>query len=171
MDKRKVRYIYAYISLFVALVLQTTLIKKIAIFGISPTLILVFVICFSLINGSVPSAVFAGIAGLLLDVSGNRALGLNALMMLYLSLGISNLGRDFFQDSPRSAVILVFVGTLLYEIVYFVLNFLIFGSTYFWYALWRIILIESIYNAVVAIPVYFYCNRFLKLVASYSLLS
>ncbi|MBR2476506.1 MAG: rod shape-determining protein MreD [Clostridia bacterium] len=170
MNRRKGRYALAYFSLIVALVLQTTLVKEIAIFGISPMLVLVLVVCFSLMNDSIPSAIFAVIAGLLLDVAGNRAFGLNALMMMYLSLGVSTVGREFFQDTSRSAIILVFVGTLLYETVYFICNFLIFGSGHFWYMLWRVTLVEAVYNAILTILVYYYCNKFLKLVVSRSLL-
>ena len=170
MNRRKNRYVLSYISLFVALVLQTTLMKELRIFGISPMLVLVLVVCFSLMNDSIPSAIFAVIAGLLTDISGSGPLGLNALMMLYLSLGVSTVGREFFQDTPRSAIILAFVGTFMYETIYFICNFLIFGSGHFWYVLWRVTLIEAVYNAILAIPVYYYCNKFLKLVVGRSLL-
>ena len=170
MNRRKSHLVLAYFSLIVALILQTTLVKEIAIFGVSPMLVMVLVVCFSLMNDSVPSAIFAVVAGLMLDVLGSRTLGLNALMMLYLSLGVSTVGREFFQDTLRSAIILVFVGTLLYETIYFILNFLVFGSGHFWYVLWRVTLVEAVYNAVLAILVYYYCNKFMKLVVSHSLL-
>lgn len=170
MNRRKGRLILAYFSLVVALILQTTLVKEIAVFGISPALVLVLVVCFSLMNDSIPSAIFAVVAGTLLDITGNSAFGLNALMMLYLSLGVSTVGREFFQDTPRSAIILVFVGTLLYETLYFILNFLIFGSAHFWFVLWRVTLVEAVYNGILAILVYYYCNKFLKLAVGRSLL-
>lgn len=170
MSKRKRRYILAYVSLFIALILQTTLIRDLEIFGVSPLLVLGMVICFSLINDCIPSAVFAVTAGLLLDISGSRVIGFNALLMMYLSIGVVFVGQEFFRETPRAAAMLVAVGTLIYELVYFIFNFVIFGNSHFIYMLGRVILVEAVYNAVLSIPVYFYVNKFLKIRSGHSLL-
>lgn len=170
MSKRKRRYVLAYVSLFIALILQTTLIRELEFFGVAPLLILVMVICFSLTNECIPSAVFAVTAGLLLDISGSRVIGFNALLMLYLSIGVALAGQEFFRETPRAAAMLVAVGTILYELVYFIFNFVIFGDAHFIYMLGRVIAIEAVYNAIVAVPVYFYVNKFLKIRSGHSLL-
>lgn len=170
MNKRKKRYILSYVLLFVALILQTTLIGELTIFGIAPSLILVLVVCFSLMNDCIPSAVFAVTAGLLLDISGGRIIGFNALLMMYLSIGVVFAGQEFFRETPRAAAMLVAISTFVYELIYFIFSFAIFGGAHFFYMIARIILIECVYNAIVAIPVYFFVNKFLRITSTHSLL-
>lgn len=170
MNKRKRRYVLSYVSLFVALILQTTLIGELTFFGVAPSLVMVMVVCFSLMNECLPSAVFATVAGLLLDISGGRIIGFNALLMLYLSLGVVFIGQEFFRETPRAAAMLVAVSTFIYELIYFIFSFAIFGSSHFFYMIARVILIEAVYNAIAAIPIYFYVNKFLKIRGGHSLL-
>lgn len=170
MSKRKRRYVLSYVSLFAALILQTTFICELDIFGVAPSLIMVMVICFSLMNDIIPSAVFAAVAGLLLDISGGRIIGFNTLLMIYLSIGVVMFGSEFFRDTPRAAAALVAMGTFAYELIYFTFSIAIFGGSHFFYMIVRVILLESVYNAILAIPVYFYVNRFLRIRSSHSLL-
>ena len=170
MSKKKRRYILSYVLLFAALILQTTLLSELTVFGIAPSLILVMVICFSLMNDCVPSAVFAVTAGLLLDISGGRITGFNALLMMYLSIGVVLLGQEFFRETPRAAAILVAISTFVYELIYFIFCFAIFGGAHFFYMIVRVILIECVYNAIITIPVYFFVNKFLRVRNIHSLL-
>lgn len=168
--KRKMRYALAYASLFVALILQTTVIGELAFFKVSPSPVPVIVICFALVNDYLPSAVFAVVGGLLLDVTGGRVIGFNALLMMYLSFGVVYMGQEFFRETPKSAVILTFFGTFVYELVFFIFSLVIFGSGHFFYMLGRVVLIECVYNAVIALPIYFYVSKFLRIRRSRSLL-
>ncbi|MBQ6999345.1 MAG: rod shape-determining protein MreD [Clostridia bacterium] len=170
MNKRKRHYMLSYVLLFVALILQTTLIGELTIFGIAPSLMLILVVCFSLMNDCIPSAVFAVVAGLLLDVSGGRIIGFNALLMMYLSIGVVFVGQEFFRETPRAAAMLVAISTFAYEMIYFIFSLAIFGGAHFFYMIVRVILIECVYNAVLAIPVYFLVNKFLRIRSTHSLL-
>lgn len=170
MSKRRRHYILSYVSLFIALILQTTLMRELDFFGISPSLILVMVICFSLMNDIIPSAIFAVVAGLLLDIYGGRIIGFNTLLMMYLSLGVVMFGREFFRETPRASSALVAIGTFVYELIYFTFSIAIFGGSHYFYMIVRVILIESVYNAAVAIPIYFYVSKFLKIRSGHSLL-
>lgn len=170
MNKRKRRYILSYALLFAALILQTTLLGELTFFGVAPSLMLVLVVCFSLMNDCIPSAVFAVVAGLLLDISGSRIIGFNALLMMYLSLGVVFFGQEFFRETPRAASMLVALSTFVYEMIYFIFSFAIFGGAHFFYMIARIILIECVYNALVAVPIYFLVNNFLRIRSTRSLL-
>ncbi len=168
-SKRKKRYVLSYVLLFVAFILQTTLVQKAAIFKVSPSLLLVLVVCFSLINEPIPSAVFAVVSGFLLDISAGRVLGFNALLMMYLALGIAYFGQDFFRETPRSAAFLVIVCTVVYETLFSVFNFAIFGEPSFWYVLMRVVVVEALYNGVVTLLLYAFCSKFMRIKSGRSL--
>lgn len=162
-SNRKKRYVISYVLLFVVFILQTTLVQKAAIFSVSPSLLLVLVICFSLINEPVPSATFAVVSGFLLDISFGRVLGFNALLMMYLALGISYVGQDFFRETSRSASFLVILCTIVYETFFSVFNFAIFGESSFWYVLVRVVTVEALYNSIVTFPIYAMCSKFTRI--------
>jgi len=70
----------------------------IGIFGTAPNLMLVFTIIYS-VNSSVLSSVVAGsIAGLLIDVSMNGIVGVNALLMMYTAVFTSYLSSKILYE-------------------------------------------------------------------------
>lgn len=170
MNKRRKKYILLYVSLLITFILQTTVAEKIAVFNVAPQLLLVFAICFSMANDVVPSMVFSAISGLLTDIAGGRVIGFNALLMMYLSMGIVYIGSEFFRDTPRAAVMLTALCTFLYELVFFIFTFAIFGNAYFFYIIYRVILAEVVYNSIIAVPVYLYVQKFLRIKSGNSLL-
>lgn len=169
MNTRNRKYVLLYLSLLVAFALQTTFVKEISLFGVSPSLILVFAICFSMVNDIFPSAIFSSVAGLLLDISSGRIIGFNAMLMLYLSLGIVYIGKEFFRETPRACVMLVALGTFIYELIFLIFSYTIFGSGHFFYMLYRVVFLEIIYNCVVSIPLYLYVQKFLKIRTGHTL--
>lgn len=170
MNKRRKKYVLLYVSLLITFILQTTVAEKIAVFNVAPQMLLVFAICFSMANDVVPSMVFSGIAGLLTDISGSGVVGFNTLLMLYLSLGIVYIGSEFFRDTPRAAIMLTALCTFLYELVFFIFTFAIFGDAHFFYMVYRVILPEIVYNSIVSIPIYLYVQKFLRIKSGNSLL-
>ena len=169
MNKRTKRYILSYVLLVAAYILQTTLIGRTAVFGVTPSLLLIMVVCFSLVNDYVPSCTFGVVTGFLLDISSGRVLGFNAILMMYLALGVVSAGQEFFRDTGRSAAFLVVICTIVYETVFSFFNFSIFGNGAFWYMLVRMILVEALYNGIVAIPVYLLFKNTLKIKTGHSL--
>ena len=169
MSTRTRRYIMSYLLLVVAYILQTTLIREMAIFKVAPSLILTSVICFSLVNEPVSAATYGAVAGILLDVSAGRTIGFNAILMLYLALALVVFGQEFFHDTVRSATFLVILATILYEVVFAFFNFAIFGNSSFWYMIARVVLIEAVYNGVFAPLIYLFFRKFLKIRTGHSL--
>lgn len=169
MSTRTRRYIMSYLLLVIAYILQTTLIREIAIFRVAPSLVLVSVICFSLVNEPVSAATYGGIAGLLLDISSGRTIGFNAILLLYLALALVIFGQEFFHDTVRSATFLVVLATILYEVVFTFFNFAIFGNSSFWYMIARVVLVEAVYNGALAPFIYLFFRKFLKIRTGHSL--
>ena len=61
-------YILSYLTLAVLFIVQTTLSRYIDIFGIAPNLIFVYVLCYSIYNFPVRSAVLCAVAGFITDL-------------------------------------------------------------------------------------------------------
>lgn len=116
-----------YLYLFIFLILQTTLFARIKIFGVIPNLILVFSVCFFSVNKVPYSAFFGMISGLMLDWTVGTKTGLNAIIFLYLGVFVSFVSNKFFYKRLVYIVVLTFLSSLAYNIMFLTLNFYIWG--------------------------------------------
>ena len=153
------RLFFSYLILLLLLILQTTLGAHIAILGVAPDFVLVFVLCRCLTDKPVSAAAFGLAAGLLLDLTGGRLIGFHGVLMLYVGLGASIFGNNFFRGNLYVSVAAAFCVTVVYQLVYGLFNFFIFGGTDVGYLLLHVVLVGALYNAVCAVPLYFLSKR------------
>ncbi|UKI38040.1 MAG: hypothetical protein L6V93_08535 [Clostridiales bacterium] len=95
--------------------------------ALCPNLVLVFAVSAFAVNSIPRSAFLAVFAGLMLDWSAGRA-GVNALLLLYLSLLVSYASEKFFYKRLVYIVILTFAADILYSVFYLALNFFTSGA-------------------------------------------
>ena len=69
------------VSLFTAVLLQTTVVARLSFLGARPDLVLVVVVCFALVDGPAVGMVIGFVAGLLVDLLSDHTLGLVALVL------------------------------------------------------------------------------------------
>ena len=142
--------------IFGAYILQTTAAQYVTLWGVKPNLLLILVVSFALIGGSIRGAVVGLAAGLLLDISSGRAVGFYALVGMYLGLVVGIYSIRFFKENYRAAVLCVFLSTILYETFVFLWGLAIYHEP-FWnhiFFMLRTIVIEGMYNGVVALLAY-----------------
>lgn len=153
------RQFFSYLTLVLLLILQTTLGAELAVFGVAPDLVLVFVLCRCLSLAPIPAAAFGMVAGLLLDMAGGRLMGFHGILMLYVGLGASIFGNNFFRGNLYVSIAAAFCVTVVYQLLYAFFNFIIFGGVSTGYLLLHIILTGAVYNALCALPLYYLSKR------------
>lgn len=158
-----------YVSVFIyglliiaSLALQTTIFPLVPFIGISPDLILILVVVFSLLNGGVFGAKFGFVAGLALDLSIGYMVGLNAVTKMIVGLVVGTLSQRFFKENYVVPVSSVLMATWLDQFLYLGGTFL-FGSSVPWnLALQRVIVPLGFYNSALTLLLYlrlYYLNR------------
>ncbi|MCL2702211.1 MAG: rod shape-determining protein MreD [Defluviitaleaceae bacterium] len=132
--------------------LQTTLLRHIAILGVVPMTAMLVVVSYAILRGDVEGAIAGFCAGLLQDVFFMEYIGLYALLFAVTGFICGKPFRDFFTDSFILPVTLTLFAMIGYEVVFYFINFTMRGRLmdYFRY----IILPETIYTMLLAIPVY-----------------
>jgi rod shape-determining protein MreD len=135
-------------------VLQSTTIEYVEIFNSKPNIILVFAILYALIRGYNEGATVGFFSGLILDVISGKVFGLNALLFMYTCILVGKFNKTFFKDSYFVAILFTSVFTLIYQSVFYFLNYFIWGQTNLIFVYFNIIIPEVIYNSIVAIPIY-----------------
>lgn len=143
------------IWLFAIAVLQPTLISSISIFGIGPNLFLVFIVAAAMIKGKKTGAVCGFVYGIAFDLIIGRMIGVNALIYMYAGLFAGILCERFISGTGSIAgVVIVFAISMLCGIIYYIAYNMVWGDLGFWMALTRVIILESLYSAVLCFIIY-----------------
>lgn len=130
-------------------ILDNALMPFLSIKGAYPSLLFIFALCYSIINGSW-SAVFIGIlSGLLQDIYLINGLGINLLVNMLMCLIAAKVGKTIFKDKSIIPIISCFLLSLLKGICILSILYIIGKHVYF-----RVILYRSIYNIIVGIFMY-----------------
>lgn len=145
-NKRSI--IFYAVWLLVLVIIQPTAVQWIRIFGVSPDLFLIFVICTGLIRDKREGAVIGFVFGLVLDMMVGRMVGLSAIVYMYLGLLTGLLRDHFVSDGAIVCAITVFIAALIYNIIYYIGYFIAWGDLGFGIALIRIILPKALYTGI-----------------------
>ena len=145
-----------YITLILFVVIQTGLGKYIKFFGVLPNLILTFTIVYAMTNGMVRASALGLVAGLFIDSTSYGVFGLNGLMLMYTALIISYFSGKFYYENKTASFCGVLVYTAVYESFLLIVTQVIFSKAPFFYVFVRYILLESLINALISIPVLYW---------------
>lgn len=143
-------YILSYLTLAVLFIAQTTLSRYIDIFGIAPNLIFVYVLCYSIYNFPVRSAVLCAVAGFITDLYSGQYVGLNTLLFMYIGIAISNFASTLIKKHVWTAAVGVLVVSLVYSTVILVTDYVMPGYSSFLYPFVRIALPTAVYDMIVS---------------------
>ena len=143
-----------FLTLSANIALQSTLFTYIEIIGIKPNTALLIVVSYAILRGDAEGAAAGFFAGLLQDLFFGGIIGMNALLYMIIGYAAGKPFRDYFHESSFFPLILGSVCTLSYGIAFYFLNFLFRGKLDFLYYFRRIIMPETVYTVVLAIPAY-----------------
>jgi len=132
------------------------------LWGVKPNLMLIIIICFSLLRGSVGGAVIGLFSGILMDFFAAEVFGLHSLLCMYTGVVTGSLSSRFVRENYLVAVLFTFVLSFVYESIFFFLRFYMWGETQIVFFLKNTILLEAVYNCILVIPVYYSIIRINK---------
>jgi rod shape-determining protein MreD len=156
---RSITWSVLFMSLFAFM--QSTILQKIAVFGVIPDIALVVLVFTSIKNGSMEGQVSGFLSGITLDVISSAPLGFNVLVRTLLGYLYGLFHQKLFVDVLIGPFLLVFTATLLKAGMGALLGLVFPGSIAFFPSMGKIVLIEALYNAI-ASPVIFALLGLLK---------
>lgn len=147
-------FLYA-ACMIILFLLQTTVFQWFSLAGVAPNLLVILTVTVGLLEGSIPG-IFCGMCcGLIIDCMYGNVIGLYALF--YMMDGyLTGIVQRFYspQEEYGIPLLLVGAGDLLYNMLYYISEFLLrskFGlATY----MLRIIIPEMVYTLLVAVFLY-----------------
>jgi rod shape-determining protein MreD len=106
------------------LILDSTLVPFFAIRGYYPSLLLIFVIFYSIVNGSSEGLWLGAFAGILQDLYFFNGFGINAFSNMLICSAAGFIGIGIFKEKSLIPIVSSFVLTLLKGIIVFVILYI-----------------------------------------------
>lgn len=156
-----VEILKAGVVLFVAALLQTSIVGAIEIAGGIPDVLLVTLVALALLRGSVYGAAAGFFAGLVLDTAVLDRLGESSLLLTLAGYWIGRYGETTGRDRSHAPLLSVAVITVLYAIGDVVLHVVLGDAVNARVALFDALLPAILLNLILTVPVYAVAKRFL----------
>ena len=117
MDKLKLFLIYT-----VSFLLQCTVLNTIAVFGITPNILLVLTIVYSFFFQKMDGIVFSILFGLIQDMFFGQVVGISRLIYFAVGMLLKMVRSVVFRDNKLLLILVTAAATLFYTAAYWALN-------------------------------------------------
>lgn len=144
------KIIYLFLITLLLFILDNTLVTFVAINHIYPSILLVFIISYAIINGSIEGMMLGILAGAFQDLYFSKWIGINMLSNMIICLLAAEIGKSIFKDKSIVPIVstffLSFIKGLFVLGVLFLLRVKTAGIT--------VVLYKALYDMVISVLLY-----------------
>lgn len=150
------RKIVVFLIIAICFLLQCTLFRALSFASISPNLLVVVTSSFGIMRGRKEGMWIGFFCGLLLDIFFGTAVGLYALIYMYIGYLNGMFRKRFFPEEIRLPLIMISASDLACNLLTYLLLFLLRGRFRIGYYFLHIMLPELVYTILITIFLYFF---------------
>lgn len=140
--------------------LQSTILQKIAVFGVIPDLALIVLIFTSIKNGSMEGQISGFASGIATDFISRMPLGYTVFTQTVIGFVYGIFKSNIFIDYFIAPFLMAFIGTVFKALLTVILSIFFSGQVQAYSFFTRGLWIEGLYNAVLAPLVFFLLSLF-----------
>lgn len=129
-------------------ILQSSLITRIQVLGVSPDLMLLFIVSWALLEGTHEGLFASLVGGLALDALSGAPFGLSVLSLAAVSYLASVGAKNVFRTAILLPYVAIALATLIYNSIFLGLLRIMGRTVLWWPTLWRVVLPNILVNAV-----------------------
>ncbi len=141
-------------------ILQANFFNWFTISGIMPNLFVIYVLFIGLFSKKTMGATYGFIIGILLDLIIGTKVGLNAVGLALVGFLAALFDKNFSKDSRVTIMVMIMVATAIFEILIYILNYIILVTNLEIWNFIKILTIEVIYNLILTIILYPLMQKF-----------
>lgn len=159
------RVIILGILIIVCYVLQVSVFSFFKMAGIIPNIMLILVVSFAIMRGQTEGMLIGFFCGLLIDVFAGEAIGLYALLYLFIGYINGYFHLLFFANNILLPLVLILNNSIIYNLIIYVCMFLLRNKTEFGFYFMHVMMPEVVYTFLVAVFLYnifLWINRLLE---------
>jgi len=148
--------------LFVAAIVQVTLLSQIDVFHGAPDLVLVTLVSIALLRGTIFGAIAGFAVGFVVDTATLQTLGVTSLLLTIAGYWIGRYGETTGRDRTHAPFVSVAVVTFLYSLGALILHYMLGDEVSASRLLLDAFPFELIFNLILTLPVYALCRRLFR---------
>ena len=143
------RNIISGILILVCFILQCTVFRAFDYGGIVPNLLIILTASFGFMRGETTGLIIGFVCGLLTDIFFADIIGFYALVYMYIGFVNGKFCRLFYPEDIKLPIALIVGSDFLYNILIYLLTFLLNGRFQFLYYFFNIMIPEMVYTIIV----------------------
>ncbi len=143
-------------------IFQSTIAPYLTIKGVQPDFILIVVIFCAFIYGSSIGGIMGFGGGLFQDIILSQTFGINAIIKIILGYLAGFFQRKIFMEQQYLSILAIFLPTILSQILYTIINFMVGIKLPFWSVFWRLLIPMAFYNSLISIFLFPILDKILK---------
>lgn len=134
--------------------LQENFFTWFTIAGIMPNLFVIYALFIGLFSGRNKGIIYGLIIGLMLDIAGGNRIGIYAFSLAAVGFSAGMFSKNFSKDSKITIIVMVAGLTFAFELVCYILNYIIIDTNLELFEFFKIIIVEMVYNVLLTIILY-----------------
>lgn len=145
---------------FLIYFLQSNFFSWFSIAGVKPNLFVIYILFIGLFGNRSMGIIYGAVLGIFLDLLFNEKVGQNLLGLALIGIIATIFDKNFSKDSRITIMFMVFGSTVIFEVVSYFINYIMYSVNLEIVNFIRILLIEVIYNIIITIIVYPLIQKF-----------
>ena len=152
--------IYLILTAFILYFLQANFFNWFTISGVMPNLFVIYILFIGLFSNRMTGVVYGVTIGGILDLIIGTQIGINAVGLGVIGFLAATFDKNFSKDSRATIMFMVLGATLIFEILVYILNYIVFSTNVEIINFIKILAIEIIYNLIIVIILYPLIQKF-----------
>lgn len=148
------------LTIVINIIIQSTILPYLSIFGIVPNTGLIIVVVISLLRGKYYGSFFGLCVGLVQDILYGHAIGVNGLIYFLMGYVIGTVQKNLDIENKIIPIICSAIGTIFYNFSYFLMMFFLSRNIPIPIMLKSVFSLEILYNSILSIFIYGILSKF-----------
>ena len=140
--------------------LQANFFSWFYIAGVMPNLFIILILFIGLFGNKAMGTIYGLIIGILLDFIIGTKIGINCIGLGLIGFLATVFDKNFSKDSRMTSMVMVVVATAIFEVLSYVLNYILIATNIEIVNFLRILAIEMLYNLILTIVLYPLLQKF-----------
>lgn len=145
---------------FVIYFLQSNFFSWFTIAGIKPNLFIIYILFIGLFGSKSMTIIYGSIFGIILDLLFKERVGINLIGLIIIGVIAIIFNKNFSKDSRITIIFMVFASTVVFELISYFMNYVLYSINLEILHFIRILVIEIIYNVLIVTIIYPLIQKF-----------
>lgn len=152
--------IFLILTMFIIYFLQSNFFNWFTISKVMPNLFVIFVLFVGLFSNRMMGIIYGIVVGAIIDLTIGTQIGINAVALGLIGFLAATFDKNFSKDSRATIMFMVLGTTFIFEIIVYILNYVVFSTNVEIINFIKILAIEIIYNLIIVIILYPFIQKF-----------